>query len=806
MYQAKIIEAKWQKIWSQAKPKTRGEKFYLLEMFPYPSGKIHMGHVRNYSLGDALARFKSLQGYQVLHPMGWDAFGLPAENAARQESVNPSDWTEKNIAEMRTEIKLCGFSYDWSREIKTCSPDYYQHEQEFFIKLYEAGLIYQKESLVNWDPLDKTVLANEQVINGRGWRSGALVEKKSMKQWFCKITAFAEELLEGLKGLDSWPDSIKTMQENWIGKSEGAIIHFELENGEIIEVYSTRPETIYGCSFLALAYDHPLVAKLEKTPELDIFIKSCQANALSEALIETKEKEGYFTGLFAQNPLDPLKKIPVYLANFVLSSYGTGAIFGCPDQDDRDRDFAKKYSLPELVVIEMDLMVNSDFLNGKNPKEAKEIMIKHLEEKNLGQAKVNYRLRDWGISRQKYWGCPIPMIYCKKCGTSPAKNLPVILPPDPDFSLGGNPLESHPTWKKVPCPLCQKEAERETDTLDTFFESSWYFAKFCAENHDLAIDREACEKWLPVDYYIGGAEHAVMHLLYARFFTRALKKLGYWTLDEPFKGLFNQGMLCNKAYKDSNGLWVEFNQVEEKNGKYYRGSEEIFLVGSEKMSKSKKNGVVPLDYLEKYGADSVRLFLLSDSPPEKDLDWNDSAIQGCFRYLNRLYRISEEINKTSGSYDKNLDITLHKTIKSVTECYQNFGFNSAIAKIRELNNQFNDLLAKGLDKNQAKEVFMTILILLNPLVPHITSELWSNLSDLEIFWPNFDPNKVLDEKITLVVQVQGKLRGTIQVNKDAGKEEVLALSLNLPKIHEILEGQKPKEIIFIPNKIINLLR
>ncbi len=807
MYQPKTVEAKWQKIWSNQTLETKGEKFYLLEMFPYPSGKIHMGHIRNYTLGDMMARFKQLEGYSVLHPMGWDAFGLPAENAARQKGANPADWTEKNITEMREELKLCGFSYDWSREIKTCDPDYYKHEQEFFIKMYEAGLIYQKEALVNWDPIDKTVLANEQVINGRGWRSGALVEKKRMKQWFCKITDLAEDLLAGLKDLKNWPDSIKTMQENWIGKSQGALIKFKLEEKDYLEIYSTRPETIYGCTFIALAYDHPLVAQLEKTPQLEAFIKRASSDALSEAILETREKEGYFTGLYAEHPLDPSKKVPLYLANFVLSSYGTGAIFGCPAEDSRDKDFAIKYTLPEISVIdpENNLMINSDFLNGLTVEEAKKQVIQRLEEKGLGQAKINYRLRDWGISRQKYWGCPIPMIHCKNCGTIPAVSLPVTLPGDPDFSKGGNPLDLHETWSKVTCHLCHSEAEREKDTLDTFFESSWYFARFCTKNSEVAIDKEACEKWLPVDYYIGGAEHAVLHLLYARFFTKALKKLGYWNLDEPFKGLFTQGMLCNKAYKDQKGFWVEAQEVQKIGDKYYHKGEEVFLVGSEKMSKSKKNGIAPLDYLAKYGADTIRLFCLSDTPPDKDLDWNDSAVQGSFKYLSRLYKLSEELD-SKGHYQEELDIFLHKTIKAVTELYSIFHTNSALAKIRELTNKLTDYLGIGLDAKQAKEVFTTILVLLHPVVPHITAELWSHHKKTPMAWPLFDEQRLLEETITLVVQVDGKLRGTLSLPKDLPQEQVVQASLDLPKIQELLAGKEAQKIIFITNKIINFLR
>lgn len=809
-YDYKYIEDKWQKDQQIQYLQSKGEK-YILEMLPYPSGKIHMGHVRNYTLGDAYARFMMMNGYKVLHPMGWDAFGLPAENAAKQFGVNPSVWTEKNINEMREEIKRCGFSYDWNREISTCEPYYYKHEQEFFINFYNHGLIYQKESLVNWDPIDKTVLANEQVINGRGWRSGAIVEKKSMKQWFCKITDFAQELLDGLKTLDQWPDSIKTMQHNWIGRSEGALIKFKLcDSDQYIEVYTTRPDTIYGCAFIGIAYNHGILNSTDKSAEVENFIKECASDSLSEAVIETKEKKGIATSIFVEHPFDKDRKIPVYIANFVLSTYGTGAVFGCPAHDERDYEFAKKYDLPILKVVDGEgdcyigegTIINSEFINGLHNLEAKVVVIKKLEEIGVGQSKINYRLRDWGISRQKYWGCPIPMINCPSCGTIPMRveDLPVTLPPEVDFTSQGNPLESHPTWKYVICHECGSNAQRETDTLDTFFESSWYFAKYCTTDKNKGIDRAEVERWMPVDCYIGGPEHAVMHLLYARFFARALKKCGYWDIEEPFTQLYTQGMVCNSAYKDKDGLWVEFSDVEEKNGKFYRKSsgEEIYFVGSEKMSKSKKNGIEPSEYIDRYGADTIRMFVLSDTPPDKDLDWNDNAVEGIHRYLNKLYKL---INTTSdGEYSLSLEKLQHKTIAAVTEDYKDFHMNKAIARVRELNNALSD----SISYNQKLSVIETIVQLLHPIIPHITAEM-SEKFNFKLVWPKANPQFLVDDQVTVVVQVNGKLRGTINLDKGMQQPEIEKISLEIQAVKNAIGGSAIKKVIYIKDKIINFI-
>jgi leucyl-tRNA synthetase len=812
MYNYKEIESKWQSVWDYTTDeKKSGEKFYILEMWPYPSGKMHMGHVRNYTLGDVVARYKMMQGYNILHPMGWDAFGLPAENAAKQFGIHPGVWTEKNIAEMRSEIKRCGFSYDWNREVKTCDPEYYRNEQEFFIKFLEAGLIYQKESLVNWDPVDKTVLANEQVVNGRGWRSGAVVEKKSMKQWFCKITEFADELLTGLEKLDKWPESIRTMQHNWIGKSEGAIIKFNLiDSDECVEVYTTRPDTIFGCSFIGIAYDHKILDSIEKTPAMEKFISECVADSVSEAVIETKEKKGFKTGLYVTHPFDSTIKIPVYIANFVLSTYGTGCIFGCPAHDERDAEFAKKYDLPIKVVVDNDTMVNSEFLDGMSTNEAKKAVVNALEDKKIGHSKVNYRLRDWGISRQKYWGCPIPIIHCEKCGVLPVKleHLPVTLPTDVDFTVQGNPLTSHSDWKNVKCHGCGGDAERETDTLDTFFDSSWYFARFCTTDSSKAIDKEKTDFWMNIDCYIGGPEHAVMHMLYARFFTKALKKCGYWDFDEPFNLFYTQGMVCNAAYKDSKGMWVEFVDIDTRDGKLYKknSDEEVFFVGSEKMSKSKKNGIEPRDYINRFGADTVRMFVLSDSPPDKDLDWNDSAVEGVHKYLQKLYKISQNITNASENYDLELQKLQHKTISSVTNDYNDFHINKAIARVRELNNAFNEAFNKGISNKQQKEIIRTIVQLLHPIVPHITAEIWEVVGDdNQMLWPIADENLIVDDEVTVAVQVRGKLRGTLSIKQDLDQNEVERLALEIPSTKNAIGDNKISKVIYIKNKVINFI-
>ncbi len=670
-YNFRETETKWQRVWRErrvfevaAKPGT--PKYYVLEMFPYPSGKLHVGHVRNYTMGDLVARYRRAQGFNVLHPMGWDAFGLPAENAAIAENVHPAIWTYQNIATMRAQLQRMGFAYDWSREIATCHPEYYRHEQKMFLDFLAAGLAYRKESWVNWDPLEHTVLANEQVIDGRGWRSGAIVEKRLLSQWFLRITAFTEELLYALHALDRWPERVRLMQENWIGRSEGARVYFGIAGGdERIEVFTTRQDTLFGASFVALSPNHPLAQRLaEDNPELAEFIAECNRMGTSEAVIETAEKRGCATGLEAIHPFDPNRRVPVYVANFVLMEYGTGAIFGCPAHDQRDLDFARKYGLPVIPVVlppgadparftigadayvEDGTLFNSGFLDGLPVAEAKRAAGERLEALGRGERTIAYRLRDWGVSRQRYWGCPIPVIHCSRCGIVPVpeRDLPVTLPEDVSFAVPGNPLAHHPIWKHVACPRCGGPAERETDTFDTFFELSWYFLRFCSARDDRAFAREAVDYWMPVDQYIGGVEHAVLHLLYSRFFTRALKQCGYLDLEEPFAGLFTQGMVCHQTYRSEGGEWLFPEEVDRNSGgDYVDPAGRPVVVGRiEKMSKSKKN-VVGLDTIvDTYGADTARLYLLSDSPPERDLEWTETGIEGIWRYVNRLWRMVSE--------------------------------------------------------------------------------------------------------------------------------------------------------------------
>ena len=665
-------EAKWQRIWQdrrtfEATHDPARPKYYVLEMFPYPSGRIHMGHVRNYTIGDVVARYKRAQGFAVLHPMGWDAFGLPAENAAMAKGVHPAEWTYANIAEMRTQFQSMGLSLDWSREIATCDPAYYRHEQAMFLDFLEAGLVYRKESWVNWDPVDQTVLANEQVIEGRGWRSGAVVERRKLAQWFFKITEYSQELLDALAGLDRWPPKVRLMQERWIGRSEGARVRFAvIGRAEPLEVFTTRPDTLFGASFMALAPDHPLSIELaDKDPGVAAFVAACARMATSEEAIEQAEKVGYDTGLRCRNPLDPGQELPIYVANFVLMDYGTGAIFGCPAHDQRDLEFARKYGLPVVPVVLPPgeqperfaigaeayvgdgRLINSDFLNGLDVAAAKQRVIEELERRGIGTGEVSYRLRDWGVSRQRYWGCPIPVIHCPRCGIVPVprEQLPVTLPQDIELGRPGNPLDHHPTWKHVACPRCGGAAERETDTFDTFVESSWYFLRYCSPHAAAAFERAAVDAWMPVDQYIGGVEHAVLHLLYSRFFTRALRRCGYLDFDEPFIGLFTQGMVCHKTFRDAAGNWLQPDEVEERAAGVWRALDDgrpVRVGRSEKMSKSRRNTVDPTASIAAYGADTARLFMLSDSPPERDLEWTEAGIDGAWRYLNRLWRMFEE--------------------------------------------------------------------------------------------------------------------------------------------------------------------
>ncbi len=831
---AQDIEKKWQEFWDstnafKAEIDYSKPKYYVLEMFPYPSGRAHMGHLRNYTLGDVIARFKKSQGFNVLHPMGWDAFGLPAENAAIQNKTHPETWTLSNIESMKKQLLPIGLSYDWTREIATCMPDYYKHEQSMFLDFLDLGIAYQKESVVNWDPVDQTVLANEQVENGRGWRSGALVEKKKLKQWFLKITDFAEELLEDIEKLDKWPEKVRTMQKNWIGKSVGSTVVFKVKNqSDSITVFTTRPDTLFGASFIAISSEHEIAKQLSDT-HIKNFIKECNNMDTSEESLETTEKKGIDTGLKVIHPFDNSIELPIYIANFVLMDYGTGAIFGCPAHDERDHEFAKKYNLPIKQVVRPEspewdinaspytldgIAINSQFLDGLDTKQAKEQAIERLRNINAGSKTVNYRLRDWGVSRQRYWGCPIPVIHCDDCGVVPVpKNqLPVELPKDVTFDKPGNPLDHHPTWKHTTCPKCGKPATKETDTFDTFFESSWYFARFCSPQAEEGINKKAASYWLPVDQYIGGVEHAVLHLLYARFFTLALVKSGKLDIERPFNSLLTQGMISHETYKDSTGSWVYATQVKKISEKaYHRATGEELIIGRvEKMSKSKMNVVEPDSIIDKYGADTARLFLLSDSPPERDLEWTDTGVEGCYRYIVKLYKmvedyISSEKNNVGKDNEKLTRLT-HKTIYNVTQDIENFRFNKAIARIRELTNYASEL---NVGSDSLKFALQSIIGLLNPMIPHITEEMWQLLGNsnplINKIWPTSDPNLIKDEFVTIAVQINGKMRTTVDVPSDTTQDVVLEKALSLSSIQRQISDKTQKKIIFVPNKIINMI-
>ena len=837
VYNHKKIERKWQRIWSEkkvfeVKVNTARQKKYILEMLPYPSGRIHMGHLRNYTIGDVIARMQKSLGFNVLHTLGWDAFGLPAENAAIQNRIAPQTWTIDNISSMKQQLLSMGFSYDWSREITTCLPDYYKHEQKFFLDLYKNGLAYQKEATVNWDPIDQTVLANEQVVDGRGWRSGAVIERKKLKQWFFKITEFADDLLAGLDKLKGWPEKVKLMQENWINRSVGAEVDFMIAGDREVKVtiFTTRPETLFGASFIAVAADHRIVEQLPQSQELMEFLNTCKKIVATEEAITNAEKVGFNTGLKAIHPFDSSTELPIFITNFVLSDYDTGAIFGCPAHDARDHEFAIKYQLPIRQVVkpindvQLDLMkspflgngilMNSDFLNGLDIATAKEKAMRYLEAQKIGKIKTTYRLRDWGISRQRYWGCPIPIIYCESCYIVPVpeNDLPIKLPDDIQFDKPGNPLDHHPTWKHVNCPKCGRSATRETDTFDTFLESSWYFLRYCSPKSDQPFDRSDIDYWMPVDQYIGGIEHAVMHLLYARFFTMALKKLNYLNIDEPLTNLLTQGMICHETYKDQNGNWLYPKEVlQTSNGFVNKATGNIVIVGRiEKMSKSKKNIVEPDSILAKYGADTIRLFVLSDSPPDKDLEWTKTGIDGCNKYLQRVVKlVHDTLNSDKnhvGSDDAELLSITHKNIQIVTTDLENFHFNKAIARLRGLTNA----IYSGDISYTVKVVVIKILIrLLNPIAPHITEELWAVLGENEILanyvWPVPDYSLIKDDKITIAVQTNGKLRGTIEVLKNMEKKEVESMALALPAVNNFLYDKNIKKIIYITNKIINIV-
>ena len=837
-YNPSLIEKKWQEKWSKLKVfkaviDHKKPKYYVLEMFPYPSGAIHMGHVRNYTLGDLVARYKKAQGFNVLHPMGWDAFGLPAENAAMENKTHPANWTYANIESMKTQLKQMGLSYDWDRELATCNPDYYKFEQKMFLDFYNADIAYKKETLVNWDPIEQTVLANEQVVDGRGWRSGAEVEKKKMKGWFLKISNFADDLLNEIDNLNDWPEKVKTMQRNWIGKSHGALIKFSIENSsDNLEVFTTRPDTIFGATFIAISPQHELAKKIaQKDSNAFDFIKFCENQSTKEIDIEKADKHGYETDLTVSHPLKKNVSLKIYIANFILMDYGTGAIFGCPAHDQRDYDFAVKYSLEIIPVIKTDenlpftgdgSHINSDFLNNLNTDEAKILCIKKLNEMNIGEERITYRIRDWGVSRQRYWGCPIPIVFCNNCGEVPVpeQQLPISLPKDVDFRKKGNPLDNHPNWKKTKCPKCKKDALRETDTFDTFFESSWYFARFTDINPSIPFSEEAIKYWMPVDQYIGGVEHAVMHLLYSRFFMRALKYVNSINIKEPFISLQTQGMVCHQTFKSENDEWLFPSKVYKNADKYFNvDTKKPVIAGRiEKMSKSKKNVVDPQHIIKNYGADTARFFMLSDSPPNRDMEWSDSGVDGSWRFLNKLWKfvISLPKNETLNILPVNLTkkskellSIMNRTIKEVTKAIDEFHFNLAVASIRSL---FNSLSSYEIDDDDDKSVVIHVteklLILINPMVPHLAEELWSNLKNKDIIanesWPQVDLNYIQKNKINIPIQVNGKVRAVIEVPIDTNKKEIEEIALKEKNVLKFLNNN-PKKVIIIPNRVVNFV-
>ena len=835
-FNALSADARWQRVWDErrtfaANDSSPKPKSYVLEMFPYPSGRIHMGHVRNYTMGDVLARFRRMNGMEVLHPMGWDAFGMPAENAAMEKGVHPGGWTRDNIATMKAQLKRLGFALDWTREFATCDPEYYGHEQAIFLRFLEAGLVYRRESAVNWDPVDMTVLANEQVIDGRGWRSGALVEKRKLNQWFLKITAFAEDLLSGLADLKDWPDKVRLMQENWIGKSQGLTFRFALTDaagtGEgVVEVYTTRPDTIFGASFVAVAADHPLAQSVAAgDPAAQAFIEECRRGGTTAAELETQEKKGFDTGYKAAHPFDPTIQLPVYIANFVLMDYGVGAVFGVPAHDQRDFEFATKYKLPIRRVVSEGpkdspefheaeaytgpgTLVNSHFLDGMDIEDAKREVIVRAEAGGWGEGTTVYRLRDWGISRQRYWGTPIPIIHCADCGAVPVPldQLPVKLPEDVSFAVPGNPLDRHPTWKHVACPSCGKDAVRETDTLDTFADSSWYFIRFASQPDDKPFEKAVAEQWLPVGQYIGGVEHAILHLLYARFWTRALQHVGMIDLAEPFAGLFTQGMVTHETYKSSDGRWLSPGEIED--GIEVSTGQPVTVGRVEKMSKSKKNTVDPEPIVNQYGADAVRWFMLSDSPPERDLEWSENGIEGAWRFIQRLWRLVASEGGGSaadGGEDIGLRKTAHRTVKGVADAIEGLQFNKAVALIYTLANA----IEKAAPSQDRSDALATLLRIVAPMVPHLAEEAWAAQGGkgliADVAWPTVDPALLVDDEVTVAVQVNGKLRDTILLPKGTPRETAEAQALASEKVARLLEGKPPRKVIVVPDRLVNIV-
>ena len=841
-YNFKKVEEKWQKYWEEKKyfkTKTdlKKKKFYCLEMFPYPSGKIHMGHVRNYTIGDVLARYKTLQNYNVLHPMGWDSFGMPAENAARENNLDPKTWTESNISTMKLQLKKLGLSIDWDREISTCTPEYYKHQQIFFLELLEKKLVYRKENYVNWDPIDETVLANEQVIDGKGWRSGAVVERKKLSQWFFNISKFSQELLDGLDNLDAWPNKVKTMQKNWIGKSFGSEIDFKIE-GDLpinnIKCFTTRPDTLFGFSFLALSTEHEISKFYSKDLNFLKFKEECSKTGTTEEAIAVGEKIGFKTNLVAINPLNPNHKVPVYFANFVLMDYGFGAVFGCPAHDQRDFDFAKKYNLEIKTVVrpldedenfkvkneaysDSGIIINSSFLNGlKAPDDSVIETIKILEKKKIGKKQINYRLKDWGVSRQRYWGCPIPIAYDENGDVHPIPKsmLPVMLPVNIDLNVKGNPLDNQKSWKEI--VIDGKKMTRETDTLDTFVCSSWYFLRFCSPTeNNYGFKEEDINYWMPVDQYIGGVEHAILHLLYSRFFMRAISQDNKsFDLKEPFDGLFTQGMVCHETYKDPKNNWISPEEIETINGKKFlkkNNSIEIRVGPSESMSKSKRNTIDPENIILNYGADAARLFILSDSPPEKDVQWSEEGILSSFKFVQKLWNLNSKIlNEIKKNHEKDSDEEIikftNKLIKKITENLENFSYNKIIANLHEM----YSFMFKQVDNNYTKktlvENYRNILILISPVVPHLANECLEIIGIKDsIRWPNYDEKFVQDEKINIVIQINGKKRGLFNLKKDTKENEIMDLIKEDKKLEKYLFNKDIKKQIFVKNKIMNLI-
>ncbi len=840
-YNFKSVEDKWQKFWDENKSFStkidkNKKKFYCLEMFPYPSGRIHMGHVRNYTIGDVLARYKTLKGFNVLHPMGWDSFGMPAENAAKQNNLDPKTWTETNISKMKSQLKKLGLSIDWDREISTCSDEYYKHQQRFFLELLEKKLVYRKENYVNWDPIDETVLANEQVINGKGWRSGALVERKKLSQWFFNISKFSQTLLDGLDQLNNWPNKVKTMQKNWIGKSFGCEIDFKIEGKlpiEKIKCFTTRPDTLFGFSFLALSVDHEVSEFYKDNKEFIKFKEECSKTGTTEEAIAVGEKIGFKTDLFAINPLNPAQKVPVYFANFVLMDYGFGAVFGCPAHDQRDFDFAKKYKLNIKTVVRPKdkndtfevskeayagpgILINSDFLNGlEAPNQSILETIKILEEKKLGKKQINFRLKDWGISRQRYWGCPIPIAYDEKGDAHPIPEsmLPVKLPENIDLNVKGNPLDSQLNWKKI--KINGKTLTRETDTLDTFVCSSWYYLRFCSPKEtDYGFNKEEIDYWMPVDQYIGGIEHAILHLLYSRFFMQALSyKNDQFLITEPFDGLFTQGMVCHETYKDPDGNWVSPDEIENIDGKKYlkKDNSKLVTVGSsESMSKSKKNTIDPENIISNYGADSARLFILSDSPPEKDIQWSEEGIVSSFKFIQKLWNLNTKIlNEIKKDHKENSDNEFEKKtnlfLKNITNNLEDFSYNKIIANLHEIYSFLIKQIEKPYKKTTLIENYKKILTCMTPVIPHFAYECLDQLNIKKIEWPNYNSKILVENTINIVVQINGKKRGLVQSKRGVSEDDIFDIITKEEKLNKYLDIKKIKKKIYIKDKLLNII-